>query len=253
MRQRQDDRLDDLITRLTQQRVDDPGVAVSVIRGGEVAALRYVGLANLEHQIPIGPETRFHIVSVSKTFVAATVLILAARGALNLDDDIRRYLPEVSAPMPVTVRRLLSMTSGLRDVLEIERLRGVWTSSASRRRELLDLAWRQTTMSSPPGAQYMYANVNVLLLDELVARVSGMSADAFRRVALYEPLGLTATIARPHEGVVVPDLAEPYVPNARSGWSRATYLLGIAADPLTTNLGDLTRWLLALRSGASAA
>jgi len=252
MRQRHDDRLHDLITRLTRQRVDDPGVAVSVIRGGDVAALRYVGLANLESQDPIGPETRFHIVSVSKTFVAATVLILAARGALKLDDEIRRYLPEVSAPMPVTVRHLLSMTSGLRDVLEIERLRGVWTSSASRRRELLDLACRQTMMSAPPGAQYMYANVNVLLLDELIARVSGMSADAFRRVTLYEPLGLTATMARPHEGVVVSDLAEPYVRNTRSGWSRATHLLGIAADPLTTNLGDLTRWLLALRAGAIA-
>ena len=72
-------------------------------------------------------------------------------------------------------------------------------------------------MSAPPGAQYMYANVNVLLLDELIARVSGMSADAFRRVTLYEPLGLTATAARPHEGVVVPDLAEPYVPNAQIG------------------------------------
>src|SRR5215831_366860 len=216
MRQRHDDRLHDLITRLTRQRVDDPGVAVSVIRGGDVAALRYVGLANLESQDPIGPETRFHIVSVSKTFVAATVLILAARGALKLDDEIRRYLPEVSAPMPVTVRHLLSMTSGLRDVLEIERLRGVWTSSASRRRELLDLAWHQTTMNSPPNTQYMYANINVLL------------PDAFRRVTLYEPLGLAATMARPHEGVVVSDLAEPYVPNARNGWSRATHLLGIA-------------------------
>src|SRR5262245_65684500 len=94
MRQRHDDRLHDLITRLTRQRVDDPGVAVSVIRGGDVTALRYVGLANLERQIPIVPETRFHIVSVSKTFIAATVLILAARGALKLDDEIRRYLPE---------------------------------------------------------------------------------------------------------------------------------------------------------------
>jgi CubicO group peptidase (beta-lactamase class C family) len=249
MRQRHDVRPLALIERLTEQGGDEPGVAVSVIRSGDVIARRYVGLASLEYRIPIGPETRFHIVSVSKTFVAAAVLVLAARGALRLDDDVRRYIPELRSEIAVTIRHLLSMTSGLRDVLEIERLRGVWTSSPSRTRDLLDLAWRQSTVSASAGAQYMYANVNALLLDELIARVSGTPADTFRRAALYEPLGLTTTLARPHEGVVVPGLAEPYVPDGGGGWSRASYLLGIAADTLTTNLGDLTRWLLALRTG----
>ncbi len=230
---------------------------MSVIRGGDVVAQRYAGLASLESRIPIGPQTRFHIVSISKTFVAAAVLVLASRGALSLDDDVRRYLPELPGPEPpgasaVTIRHLLSMTSGLRDVFEIERLRGVWASGPSRTRELLDLAWRQTAVSAPAGTQYMYANVNVLLLDELIARVSGMPADTFRRAALYEPLGLTATMARPHEGVPVPDLAEPHVPDGRGGWARSHDLLGIAADTLTTNLGDLTHWLLALRAGSVA-
>ena len=254
MREKGDARVLAVVERLTEQGADEPGVAVSVIRGGDVVAQRYVGLADLEHGVPIGHDTRFHIVSVSKTFVAAAVLVLAARGALSLDDDIRRYIPELPGPelpgeIAVTIRHLLSMTSGLRDVLEIERLRGVWTSSPSRTRELLDLAWRQTAVSAPAGAQYMYANVNVLLLDELIARVSGMPADTFRRASLYVPLGLTATMARPHEGIAVPALAEPYVPDGRGGWSRPGDLLGIAADTLTTNLGDLTRWLLALRTG----
>ena len=245
------------IDYLTDPGAAEPGVAVSVIRGGDVIARRCVGLARLEPRNPISPATRFHIVSVSKTFMAAAVLVLAARGAVKLDDDVRQYLPELpveiagreGAPV-VTIRHLLSMTSGLRDALEIERLRGVWTSSSSRRAELLKLAWRQRAVSAPPGAQYMYANVNVLLLDELIERVSGMSADAYRRAALYDPLGLTATGARPHEGISVPDLAEPYVSDGKGGWVRATHLLGIAADPLTTSLDDLTRWLLALRAGA---
>ena len=254
MREKEDARALAIVERLTGQRADEPGTAVSVIRGGDVVARRYAGLAGLEPGIPIGPATRFHIVSVSKTFVAAAVLVLASRGALSLDDDVRRHIPELAASVqaganPVTIRHLLSMTSGLRDVLEIERLRGVWTSGPSRTRELLDLAYRQTAVSAPAGAQYMYANVNVLLLDELIARVSGMPADAFRRAALYEPLGLTATMARPHDGLRMADLAEPYVPDGRGGWSRSHDLLGIAADTLTTSLGDLTRWLLALRAG----
>ena len=239
-----------LVEGLTRQGDAEPGVAVSVTEGRHVVAQRYVGLASLERRTPIGPESRFHIVSISKTFMAAAVLVLAARGALRLDDDVRRFLPELPAEIAVTVRQLLSMTSGLRDVLEIERLRGIWTSSPSRTRELLELAWRQRAVSAPAGAQYFYSNVNVLLLDELVARASGMAADAFRRAILYEPLGLTATCARPHEGVDLPDLAEPYAADGRGGWSRTTHLLGIAADTLTTTLPDITRWLLALRAGA---
>jgi D-aminopeptidase len=246
-------RLLERLEGLTAQRDDEPGVAVSVIRGAHVIARRHVGLASLPHRVPIGPRTRFHIVSVSKTFMAAAVLMLAARGALALDDDVRRHLPELPAEVSpagaLTIRHLLSMTSGLCDVLEIERLRGVWGTAPSRTRDLLDLAGRISRVSAPPGTQYMYANVNALLLDELVARVSGISAEAFRRAAVYEPLGLADTAARPHEGLVVPELAEPYVPDGAGGWSRATNLLGIAADTLTTSPADLTRWVLALRAG----
>src|SRR5262245_53746623 len=248
------DRILEVLEGLTAQGDDEPGVAVAVTRGADVVARRCVGLASLAHGRPIGPRTRFHIVSVSKTFTAAAVLLLAARGALGLDDDVRRHLPElppeVSRDGGLTIRHLLSMTSGLCDVLEIERLRGVWDTSPSRTQDLLALARRITEISAPPGLQYMYGNVNVLLLDELVARVAGMPADAFRRAVLYEPLGRADTVARPHEGVVVPQLAEPYVPDGAGGWSRATHLLGIAADTLVTSSRDMTRWVLALRPGA---
>jgi CubicO group peptidase (beta-lactamase class C family) len=245
-----------VIEGLVTQSADEPGLAVSLIRGGSVAARHCVGLASLTHRIPIGAGTRFHIVSVSKTFAAAAVLVLAARGALGLDDDVRRHLPELPAEIgrhgTVTIRHLLSMTSGLRDVLEIERLRGVWTATESRERDLLDLALRQRSVSAPAGSQYMYANVNAVLLEALIERASGMPAEVFRRETFYEPLGLTSTAARPHEGIVLPDLAEPYVPDGLGGWTRPMNLLGVAADPLTTSIDDLSRWVLALRSGTIA-
>ncbi len=235
-------------------RPGEPGLAVAVTRGGAVAARRCVGLADLSDGVPIRPDTRFHVVSVSKTFLAAAVLALEARGDLRLDDDIRRHLPELPAEVsrdgPVTVHHLLSMTSGLRDVLEILRLQGVWDAAPSRRTELLALARLQRATSAPPGAQYMYANVNALLLEEIVSRASGMPAESFRRKTLYGPLGLERTGARPHDGIALPDLAEPYVPDGAGGFTRAAELLGIAADPLTTTLDDLTRWVLTLRAGA---
>ncbi len=240
------------LDELAGQRADEPGLAISITQGPDVAAQRCVGLASVEHAVPIHHGSRFHIVSVSKTFTAAAVLVLAARGRLALDDQVRRHIPELPSGITATIRQLLSMTSGLRDVLELERLRGVWDTAPSRPRDLLELAYRQAAVSAPAGAQYMYANVNALLLEEVIARASGMSAEAFRRAVLYEPLGLGATGARPHEGIVVPELAEPYVKDPTGRWSRAVDLLGIAADPLTTSLDDLTRWILALRSGTVA-
>jgi CubicO group peptidase (beta-lactamase class C family) len=96
------------IEGLTAQRDDEPGVSVSVIRGADVV-VRHVGLASLTHRVPIGPRTRFHIVSVSKTFMAAAVLVLAARGALRLDDDVRRHLPE----LPQSCHRLARSPSAI--------------------------------------------------------------------------------------------------------------------------------------------
>jgi len=226
----------------------EPGVAVAVLRDGAVAETCCVGLADLAQRTPIRPDTRFHIVSVSKTVMAASILVLAARGRLSLDDDIRRHLPELRHPGIVTIRHLLSLTSGLRDVLEIERLRGVWHSSTSRQQDLLRLATAQTEISLPPGAAYLYTNVNHVLLEQIVARAGGGSSEAFRREAIHGPLDLAATEARPHDGIVLPGLAQPY---ARDGdaWVRPHDLLGIAGDVLTSTLEDLSRWLLALRGG----
>jgi CubicO group peptidase (beta-lactamase class C family) len=240
------------LERLIPGRPDEPGVAAAILRGGEVAERHCVGLADLAHRAPIGAETCFHIVSASKTFIAASVLALAARRALALDEAVRTYLPELSPeidrPRPVTIRHLLSMTSGLRDVLEIARLRGEWRPSSSRVRDLIDLAFAQRSVSAPAGAQYMYANVNFVLLEEILRRVAG-DADALRRETLYRPLGLVATADRPHEGIVLPNLASPYVADGAGGWTRATDLLGIAGDTLTTSLDDACRWVVALGRG----
>ena len=234
---------------LIADRPGEPGLAAALMRGGQVAERRCVGLADLAHRVPIGPGTRFHIVSASKTFVAASILILAAQGALSLDDPVWRHLPEMpSETGAVSLRHLLSMTSGLRDVLEIERLRGEWRPSPSRVQDLLGLSFRQTRMSAPAGTQYMYANVNYVLLEEIVRRLTG-DADAFRREVLYRPLGLSATRSRPHEGIVLPDLATPYIADGNGGWVRGTELLGTSGDTLTTSLDDLSRWVLALGAG----
>jgi CubicO group peptidase (beta-lactamase class C family) len=121
----------------------EPGVALGAIRDGRVILRWCAGRASLEHGVAIGPSTRFHVVSVTKTFTAAAIVALAARGKLTLDDPVERFVPELPAAGgdALTLRHLLSMTSGLYDSLELERLRGVWRPSPERERDLLDPAF----------------------------------------------------------------------------------------------------------------
>ncbi|MGE0716576.1 MAG: serine hydrolase domain-containing protein [Alphaproteobacteria bacterium] len=230
---------------------DEPGVAAAAIVGGRVVWMRCAGLADTAHRVPIRPTTRFHLVSCSKPFTAATALAAVAAGKLALDDDIRRHLPEMTPPdhgRPVLVRHLLSMTSGLDDVLEIARLGGVWHPSPSRPADLLALALRRSRTSAPPGGRFMYCNGNFVLLDEILRRIDGRSADAARRQAVYGPLGLGGATDRPHDGLILPDLAVPHV-DAEGGWQRPTDIVGICGDRVVASLEDMVGWIMSLREG----
>ena len=93
-----------------------PGCALSVIRNGQIIYKRGYGMANLDHDVPITPETVFHVASVSKQFTAAAILLLAQDGKLSLDDDVRKFITELpDFGVRITIRHLIYHTSGLRD------------------------------------------------------------------------------------------------------------------------------------------
>ncbi len=107
-------------------RPDSPGCALSVMREGRIIYERGYGMANLELGVPISPVSIFDIGSTSKQFTAASIVLLEQRGQLSLDDDIRKYVPEIPRyERPVTIRQMLHHTSGLRDYLELMDLAGV--------------------------------------------------------------------------------------------------------------------------------
>src|SRR5215468_7599068 len=99
---------------------ESPGAAIAVIKDGAVVYKRGYGIANLEYNVPITPSTVFHVASVSKQFTAFAIMLLAKQGKLSIDDDIRKYLPEVpDFGKTITIQHLLHHTSGLRDQWEL--------------------------------------------------------------------------------------------------------------------------------------
>ena len=195
-----------------------PGCAVGVSQRGQPAVERAYGMADLEHDVPNVPGTVFEAGSVSKQVTAGAVVLLALDGKLSLDDDVRRYLPELpDYGTPITIRHMLNHTSGLRDWGSMAALGGwprgtrVYTNDLA-----LDIARRQRTLNYAPGTYYSYTNSGYTLLAVVVGRVSGMSLAEFTRRRIFEPLGMTHTAWRDDFARVVKGRA---VAPPGMGWS----------------------------------
>jgi CubicO group peptidase (beta-lactamase class C family) len=239
-----------LETLFADWRGDAPGGVAAILRDGRVVAQRAFGLASLEHGVVNGAETRFHIASVTKTFVGALLQMLAREGRLDLDEDVRRWIPELRLA-GITLRRLAGMTAGLRDAMEMMRLRGVWWRYPRSGEDLLALALAQDRPSFPSGARYAYTNIQFNLCAEVIARATGQGFEAALREMILAPLGMTATVLRDDNETVTPGLAAPYIREGEA-WRHGAWSFGLSgAGGLVSSLSDLIRWNLALREDAA--
>jgi CubicO group peptidase (beta-lactamase class C family) len=170
-----------------------PGCIYAASKEGRLLFSRTYGTADLEQDIPISAGSVFDVSSISKQFTAASILLLAQDGKLKLEDDIRKYLPEMpDYGTPITIRHLLNHTSGLREGTDLELLRGAPSHYLSNDHILRILA-RQRDLNHAPGARWSYVNSGYILLAIIVGRVSESSLADFSRERLFKPLGMNAT------------------------------------------------------------
>lgn len=168
-----------------------PGCALAVVEDGEIIYKRGYGMADLEHHIPITPETTFYIGSVSKQFVTMCVLLLEEKGKLSLDDDIRKYIsefPEYDRPM--TIKHLIHHTSGIRDYLTLWSIAGRNYLDHVPKQVVLDMICSQKELNFSPGEKYLYSNSCYFLLAVIVERISGQTFSEFADSYIFDPLGM---------------------------------------------------------------
>ncbi len=188
-----------------------PGCAVGVTRAGELAFSKGYGTADLDRGRAIGPDTRFYLASLSKQFTAMSVVLLAQDGKLSLDDDIRKWVPEVPSFGPtITLRHLLNHTSGLRDYLTLLAVKGWPSDGTLTKQEFLDLVSRQRGLNFTPGEQFLYSNTGYVLLSIVVERASGQSLRDFAARRIFAPLGMTHTEFRDDHTTLIPERALGY-------------------------------------------
>lgn len=241
-------RVDSVFARFTAA---TPGCAVGVSRDGETVLSRAYGMADLEHDAPNTPQTIFEAGSVSKQFTAAAVLLLAQDGRLSLDDDVRKHIPELPAyAAPITLRHLLTHTSGLRDWGSVAAIGGWPRGSRTYSQALvLDIARRQRALNYPTGQFYSYTNTGYNLLAMVVQRVSGMPFPEFTRTRIFQPLGMTSTSWRDDFTRVVRGRAVAYSPGAGGIRMDMPFENAYGNGGLLTTTADLLRWNENLRTG----
>ena len=225
-------------------RSDAPGCVVAVFRAGAVLYTSGFGMADVSHGIPLTDTTRMPIASTSKQFTAMATLLLEAEGKIRLEDNIRRYIPELPVfGQPITIRHLLNHSSGLRDSWNLFDMAGWRTSDVETEADLRWLLRRQEGLNHPTGTEFLYNNTGYSLLALLVERVSGTTFRRFLTERVFGPLGMAHSDVKVEVEQVVKGLATGY-------WGHDPAALRVARPPFSftgptgvvTTMRDLARW-----------
>ncbi|HEX6161058.1 MAG TPA: serine hydrolase domain-containing protein [Thermoanaerobaculia bacterium] len=224
-------------------RNDAPGYSVAVIRDGKTVLARGYGMADLERDVKITPRSVFDIGSTSKQFTAAAILLLEQEGKLSIDDEARKYIPELRAyAKPITIRHLLTHTSGIRDYLTLAALAGVSFSNDYSDDETLSWITSQKGLNFLPGEEYLYSNSGYYLLGRIVERASGMSLREYAAKKIFEPLGMSNTHFHDDPNEIVKHRAMAYAPKEK-GFRIDMSMYHVVGDgAVYTTTEDLAKW-----------
>ncbi|MFL5576358.1 MAG: serine hydrolase domain-containing protein [Gemmatimonadaceae bacterium] len=218
-----------------------PSASVAVVQHGQLAYAKAYGRADLAANAPAAPATRYGIGSISKQFTAAAILLLAQEGKLSLDDPVSKYIPGLTRGDEVTIRELLSHTSGYQDFWPQDYLMPPMRQSVTP--QAIADRWGKQPLDFAPGTRWQYSNTNYTLAGMIVERVSGTPFFRFVQTRILDPLRLTS--ARDFDASARAADATGYIryalgplhpaPDAGSGWMWAAGMLAMTAS-------DLARW-----------
>lgn len=199
----------------------DPGLAVGIVKDGKVVFESYVGLSNLQYQIPFNPKTRSNIASTAKQYTALMVLELALNEKLNLEDDFRQYLPSLysNVESPIRIRHLINHTSGVQEYVDLMSEDGLvwWKRVGLDNNDIIDLLEKQEDLEFIPGSYFSYSNSNYVLLAQIIEKVTGVSFIEYSNM-FFDKLGMKETSFVERYMEVIPNRANPYSDWGRGEW-----------------------------------
>jgi D-alanyl-D-alanine carboxypeptidase len=181
------DKIDRIVDRALEQ-MGAPSASVAIVMNGQIAYVHAYGDAKISPKTAARPEMRYSIGSISKQFTATAVLMLAEQGKLSLDDPVAKYIPNLTRANEVTIRELLSHTSGYQDYWPQDYV-PPFMSQPITAEKILDL-WARKPLDFDPGTKWQYSNTNYVIAGVIVEKVCGMPLLQFLQQRLFDPLGM---------------------------------------------------------------
>lgn len=238
-------RIRQLVAASLGGKAESPGVSIAVQQNGKIIYSEGFGYANLEYDIKNTPTTVFHIASVSKQFTAFAIAMLADQGKLSLDDDIRKYLPE----MPdfghvITINHLVHHTSGLRDQWNLLMMAGWRLDDVITQKQIMRVISRQKELNFKPGDEMVYCNTGFTLMAEIVSRVTGESFADWTKKNIFDPLGMKNTLFYDDHEKIVKNRAYSYYASPAGFKKSVLSYANAGATSLFTTVEDLSLWAI---------
>ncbi|NRF38351.1 serine hydrolase [Pedobacter foliorum] len=221
-----------------------PGCQLAISQNNRIVFSKAWGIADLEHRVSLTTESIIEAGSVSKQFTAAAILLLQQTGKLSLNDDVRKYIPELpDYETVITLQHLIHHTSGIKDWGSIMAFsdwpRGTKIYSNN---DVLNILVHQQSLNNKPGDEYLYSNSNYVLLSIIVERITGKSLEEFTRSFIFEPAGMKHTQWRSNLNRIVPDRAIAYRKSNSTYFTDMPFENVYGNGGLLTTAEDLLRW-----------
>ncbi|HSU51767.1 MAG TPA: serine hydrolase domain-containing protein [Segetibacter sp.] len=228
----------------TYNKANSPGCALAILKDGKILYKKGYGISNLEYNIAINSSSVFHVASLSKQFTAAAIIRLSLEGKLNLNDDIRKYIPEVpDFGHTITLNHLLHHTSGLRDQWELQSFAGWRNDDLITEKDILEMLAREKSLNFLPGDEENYCNTGYTLLGVAVKRISGVSLREYADSVFFKPLGMTNTHFHSDHSEITPNRTSAYKKDENGKWKISIPVFDTyGATSLFTTVEDLAKW-----------
>jgi CubicO group peptidase (beta-lactamase class C family) len=217
-----------------------PSVSVAVVVDGKLAYAKAFGKADVAENHPAATGTRYAIGSVSKQFTAAAILLLQEEGKLSLDDKVSKWFPDLTRANEITIRQLLSHTSGYEDYAPQDYIIPEWTKPTNSAAILN--GWAKKPLNYDPGTRWQYSNTGYVIAGEIVQKASGLSVVDFLKTRIFDPLGMSSagdcSVLGPADATAYTRFAlgpPRRVAREGSGWYNA-------AAELCMTPSDLAKW-----------
>jgi D-alanyl-D-alanine carboxypeptidase len=223
-------------------KTQEPSASIAIVKDGKIAYLHAYGNARLDPSTPAKPEMRYSIGSISKQFTATAILLLQEQGKLSIDDNVGKFLPGLTQGTKVTIRQLLSHTSGYQDFYAQDYMLPMILQPTTPLKTLN--LWARKPLDFESGTKWQYSNTNYTIAGLIVEKASGVPLLQFLQEKVFAPLGMKSVMDR--DGTKLPDTdSAGYMkyalgplrpaPIPARGWAFAAGELAMTAE-------DLAKW-----------